>query len=323
MKKFLKKSAGKLANTILREGALLALVVVFSCIPLQAVDKTENGGRAITKKLSTLSLQDKSDPLVDPIASKKAQDAFSWQNTKHYEAVVKIFEDLADRELNFIIKNIIETIAYEKDFFVQNYGYMISHLRTTVYEWMVERVLTEENYSEQCGQSTYSSSTESDEDEDSWRRAFMRGYDGESDDSRSDNEEYSTSYEDDYYLEDQNEYEQDQEDKAFQEDKTFQVWKVDTIQKTLGLNIDSIGEFTEEDIDINAIKIFLKNHCRSGNMRYGWLLNQIIEGDLSTSEDFVSLIFDKTQDELVKNIKKEKGLEIISKRKSKENWLKV
>lgn len=287
------QSLKKLGVRVLRKGALVTFLASLSCVPSQATEKADDGLSAVEKNLSTLSLQDN----INSLSSKKASDPFSWQNAKHYESVVKIFEDLSGRELKFILKRLIKTIHHEKDFFDRNYGFLLSHLRTTVYDWMIEDVLTEENYSDECNQPTYTSSSESDEEEDGWRRAYKRGYENDVDsDTQSDSD-------------------QEQED----EDQVFNNWKLFKIQRILELDIDSIDDFTKEDIDVNAIKIFLKNYCRSGDMRYSWLLNEIIEGSLSTSEDFVSLIYDKTQKELIRNIKAEKGLRIINENESEEN----
>gem|GEM_PF-2862072 len=279
---------------MVKTGALVTFLASLSCASLQATEKTEDDLSAVKKNLSTLSLQDN----VNSLSSKKASDPFSWQNAKHYESVVKIFEDLSGRELKFILNRLTQTINSEKDFFDRNYGFLLSHLRTTVYDWMIEDILTEANYSEECNQPTYVNSSESDEEEDGWRRAYQKGYEnGFDSDTQSDcSQELG------------DEFEQENED----EDQEFNNWKLIKIQKMLKLNIDSIDDFTKKAIDVNALKIFLKNYCRSGDRRYSWLLNEIIEGSLSTSEDFVSLIYDKTQKRLIRNIKAEKGLKIIN-----------
>lgn len=298
----------KLTFSKIKKSVLIFFLITFSGVSLRAADKVEIGVNTTRKKLSSLSLQDD----IKPLASKKVPDPFAWQNAKHYESVVKIFEGIADRELNFIIKKLGEAIEKEKNFFNRNYKYMISNLRDTVYDWLFDSVLTIKNFSNQYQQLSYSSSTESDDEEDGWRQGFRRGYEGagedvESNSSCSDREEYGMDYEDDYYLDNPNEFEQ--------EHKDFQSWQISTLKNTLGIDVDSISEFTKKNIDINAIKIFLKDHCYERGRKYSWLLNQIIEGDLSTSEDFISLIFDTIQNEIIENIKREKGLNIINKNK--------
>lgn len=298
----MKKVLKNLTDTILREGALLALIATFVCVPLQAIDKAENGGNGITKKLSSLSLQDNNDPL----ASKEVQDAFSWQNAKHYESVVKIFEDLADRELTSTIQSLIKVIRTQDDFFNYVYKNVIFLQRNRIFDWMNDRVLNRGNYIQECIQQQDNDSSESDDDEDSWRRSYINGYEGSGDDEDSEMTNSSSCDEsENNSWDDRNDYASFEKENTEQEESTFENWQVAKLESILGITVDDIKEFTRKSIDINAIKRFLKEHCNGGGgMRYSWLLNEDIEGSLSASEDFASRIHGKmgVPEELIANI---------------------
>ena len=113
------------------------------------------------------------------------------------------------------------------------------------------------------------SSSESDEEE--WRKAYQRGYER----TESENEEEDFSDEHD---------ENGEED--FQD--SFEIWQLQNLEDRLGIDLENIEDFTLERIDIQAIRLFLKKNVEgSSEKNYSWLLNQIIEGDLASSEDFV------------------------------------
>lgn len=298
----MKKVLKNLTDTILREGALLALIATLSCVPLQAIDKAENGGNGFTKKLSSLSLQGNNNPL----ASKEAQNAFSWQNAKHYESVVKIFEDLADRELTSTIQRIIGEIDTQSDFFNRVYKNVISLQRKRIFDWMNDRVLNRSNYIQECIQQHDNDSSESDDDEDSWRRSYINGYEGSGDDEDSEMTNSSCCDEsEDNSWDERDDYASFEEENTEQEESTFENWQLAKLESILGITVDDIKEFTRKSIDINAIKRFLKEHCNGGGgMRYSWLLNEDIEGSLSASEDFSAHIYEKigVPEELIANI---------------------
>lgn len=126
---------------ILGKGVLLTLLAAVSCAPIQGMNKAENDVGPITKELSPLSLQN-----IDPYDSKNEKDSFEWQNSKHYESVVTIFQGLADRELTYIIQQLIEMINGEQEFFDRTFEDVISHEQERIFGWMKEDVLVLENY---------------------------------------------------------------------------------------------------------------------------------------------------------------------------------
>lgn len=297
------KQLKKLAKLILEEGALLPLLVVLSCVSLQAADKAEDVVSSSTKKLPPASSQSK-----DPLVSKEEQDAFAWQNAKHYESVVKIFEDLADRELSSIIQHLIKNINTEHEFFNRTFQYLISMERKRIFKWMNEGVLTRSNYHKE----TYyqdqrndadDSSYESDDGE-SFTRAIIRGYE-QSEDSEEDSEKCSDSEgEEENSDDDYDGFSSDQYDEE-KEERAFENWQIGKLSEMLGITVRSMEGFTKEAIHMEAIKQSLKEHTYGGgNMRYSWLLNEAIEGSLSASEEFASLVYERVgaPQDLIANI---------------------
>lgn len=288
------------------KGAVVIILAALACTPLQAMDKEIKDRDAHTKKLSVLTLDDKK-PTKDPLAPQQEKDAFEWQNDKHFESIVKIFEGLADRELTSIIQRLIVVISSEHDFFNRTFKNVISIEKRRIFEWMNESVLTRGNYLDECAQQQCGddSSTESDDDA-PLTRMYIKGYEQGGDSEENSDESSSSSNEDqrgihnyDYDWFSFDNYDEEREEKA------FESWQIVKLERMLGIEVDSIEKFTQETIHMEAIKRFLEEYTHGGgNMRYSWLLNDTIEGTLSASEDFASLVYKKMgiPEDLIANI---------------------
>ncbi|MCX7342940.1 MAG: hypothetical protein NT128_02180 [Proteobacteria bacterium] len=213
---------------------------------------------------------------------------FSWQNEKHYRDLKKNLQALSEQQLNLAVQVLSKSIRLQKTFFKQCYDNLLSHLSRTIYEWMMEDVLTMRNFD--LGQSSVREDTASDEDEDedAWRTAYQRGYDGT-----------ESEYDEDYISESSVESEWDATSSENEEDfqESFERWQLQKLNDTLEIDLESMDDFTVDIIDINAMKRFLKENVEGHPRKnYSWLLNQIIEGDLSASEDFVHSIRDSVKE---------------------------
>lgn len=225
------------------------------------------------------------DTSLSPTSSK--QTPFNWQNGKHFKELTDAFEKLAERELTCIVQALIRMIKSKKEFFDNRYESVLAIMKERIVSWMNESILTSENfdatfYEGLPGPNSLGSSH--DEDEDPWRIAFMEGVErDESDEESSSDHSCPSSPEIDDY-----EYDQEaQERRDEKSNKDFERWKVDTISSTLDITLDTSDELTEGIIDMEAIHQFLP-HVEDG---YSWLLNEDIEGSMSTSEDFVEGIY--------------------------------
>lgn len=241
---------------------------------------------------------------------------FDWQNSKHFEAVTRRFEQIAERELPHIIMQLMRAIESHDAFFDNRYQNLLDMNKTRVVGWMNENVLTESNFdkdnepficAEQCESET------SDDDENPRDAAFRRGYERESDSDsesgshsgsdsdtgsgsddeyfrgRDSDQNYGDFDYDDYDIDDP--YEDERRRRIYNEN--FEAWKIREIEDVLGLCLDHSADLSEDDIDIPQIKRFL-GHVNFGRTRgYSWLLNEDVEGSLLTSEDFADLVYKK------------------------------
>ena len=211
------------------------------------------------------------------------QDSFTWQNNKHYEHLTELFENLANRELSSIITKLIDLINKDAPFFSKIDAALVDHLKDTVFDWLMDEVLTYSNFIEDHPPAVRDTDSEMDieDGEDGWRCAYMDGFNREDSDHDEDDDGYYGSEEEHYYGEPEEEKEQDDEEEAFQEWQKQKLWEM------LYIDVMDIGDFTRDSIDRQAIKRFLEEHCEDG---YSWLINEIIEGSFETSADFIDKI---------------------------------
>ena len=219
------------------------------------------------------------------------KDAFHWQNGKHYNYVVSLFKTLSEKELTNLLKQLTLNINHKDHlpFFDQRCQSMMKRLNESFDGWIKEEISYKRYLDELTSQENSINQDNSDEletdDEDEWRLSYKRGYErsGTESDNGQDRDDERTSL--------SAELSDDEE-----EDEPFKKWQIRTINdlfisypKYLG-----IDDIEKKQIDPDLMNIFLKKHCDGGGgLRYSWLINEIVEGSLSTSEDFTKLASEK------------------------------
>ena len=213
------------------------------------------------------------------------QDPFDWQNRMHFKDLVQKFQDVAEKELEAGINEVIARIEKANHFFEDRYDILLSSIRDTIFFWMNDDVLTwsaflAETANSESGYWSYHS--EEEEEEDAWRVGFMRGFERESDSEASDCEEYYGA-DSDFGLE------------LEESEDEFELWKRRKLIDMFLIDVSSADDFSTNDIDLYAIRRFLEEHVEGG---YSWLVNEKIEGSFETSNDFVRQFF---QDDCLTN----------------------
>ncbi len=198
-------------------------------------------------------------------ALKEKEDPFAWQNEKDFQEEMQLFTELAEGEFQRLVQCTIDKIDAEEEFFVRRHELLLEKLRSIIFNWLFERVLVRNDvYEVWC----------------------------EQDDAESVEECYdypSSPYNSDDEVTEDSEY---QELCLEQEHKEWQRWE---LFRELGIFVGSIDDFTQEMIDIDAIKRFLTIKVQGTREHpYSWLINEIIGGSLLTTEDFVALLYEKT-----------------------------
>ncbi|MGN6670781.1 MAG: hypothetical protein ACTHJ4_04510 [Candidatus Nucleicultricaceae bacterium] len=215
----------------------------------------------------------------DENPSAKKHAPFDQQNLWHFQEEIKAFQQRAEEEIIHVVKMLIQRIESDVPFFENRHQIVVNKMRERIDEWMKEKILTIEHYdsdhhysSSDCDNDECVSESD-DSDEDGWRIAYKRGFDYSSGDSDEENQSYDDYGDNDYddYLEESS-------------DDHYEDWKRQKIFDYLGLDLASSDDLTEEVVDEEAIRRFLSNHVARG---YSWLINEDVEGSLSTSEDFV------------------------------------
>ncbi|MBX9696836.1 MAG: hypothetical protein K2X53_02000, partial [Alphaproteobacteria bacterium] len=257
---------------VYRYPILLLFFVMFSTsLKASYIDEAMD---ELDRKLSHLQLDAPTEPQSEDRSSKK-RTPFDQQNLWHFQEKINTFQRLAEKEIIQVIKMLIQTIKSDAPFFEDRHAILMDKMRKRIDEWMKEEILTTDHYNSDysCRSSNCNDPiSESDNsDDDSWRNDFKRGYDCSSDD------EEEIQSDDDYA-----DYDDTHDYSAF--DVFYENWKLQKIFDFLGLALDSSKDLTESVIDEGAIRKFLENHVERG---YSWLVNEDVEGSLSTSEDFV------------------------------------
>lgn len=211
------------------------------------------------------------------------EDAFTWQNTKHFKELVSQLAMIAEREFTSIIEQLISLIKKHRVFFQKRHGYVRKSLQETIFSWMKEDVLSKDKYEQEHEEneqplSDSECASECSDEGASWGNAFIRGYE------RSDSDESAS----------EDRYDEDEVNSSYTnsstEENQYEEWQLEKLRSMLSLHFKSIDEFNKESIDPYAIERFLKEHVKGG---YSWLLNEEIEGTLQTSWDFVDRIKDE------------------------------
>ncbi|MBX9804328.1 MAG: hypothetical protein K2Y18_01095 [Alphaproteobacteria bacterium] len=290
--------------TVLKAGAHTVIIAIFSCATLQALDSTERGRRSSTAAATrqhSLS-QNETVPNGAPLSSQAAEDAFSWQNAKHYESVVQIFDELADRELTSTIRNLIGAIKTEKAFFDRVFKSVISIERSRIFEWIHEHIISHQSYIDYCYPQQNSDMDENCENSSDDERSYDYG----SAESENDDDSQSSSSGKRNHEVDQNDDSTTYyDDNPEREEEAYHKWQISQLENTLGISVESMDDFTEKTIDVDAIQIFLKEHCiAGGKYTYSWLLNETIEGTLRASSEFATRVYKNLNvpEELLSNI---------------------
>ena len=233
-----------------------------------------------TPKLKETELEQENKSLISfkTLGKNEKKDDFHWQNEKHFQEINKIFVNLAERELNFIIDSTIIKIKENAAFFKKQHERMINELREIIFDH-IEDCFIGSNSSESspsiCSQNEHSLS-ENSENEDNYSigKAYTQSYerDNESEDKDSSNEKEESAFN----LEDDSE--------------NFKKWKYQEIKRVFRLSLDEEQEFEAKSINIDCIQYFLNNHCEEG---WSWFINEIVEGSLSVSEIFTEKFYKK------------------------------
>lgn len=209
----------------------------------------------------------------DEGTSSKKHAPFDQQNLWHFQEEIKTFQQRAEEELIHVVKLLIQRIESDAPFFEDRHQILVKIMRRRINEWMTEEILTIERYNSDCDDDEVASESD-DSDEDAWRVAFKRGYDYSSHDSDEEMKSYD-DYGDCGY---------DDVSSSSDFDESYENWKLQKVYDYLRLDLASSDDLTEAMIDEEAIRKFLSNHVSDG---YSWLVNEDVEGSLSTSEDFV------------------------------------
>jgi hypothetical protein len=256
-------------------------------------------------KYATLSL-----PFTLSTSMTPPQDSFSWQNTKHYQQLTELFKELSNRELHSIINRLIGLINANASFFIERDNDLIDYLKNTIFEWIMDDVLSCSNFIEDriSAASDKYSEMDMDEEDDDWRLAYMEGFNRENSDDESMDSSYFTDNEDEdeedcYYGSEHEEsamnmderdsfYDSELEENYYgsedeSDEDAFHEWQKQKLWEMLHIDVKDIKDFTLSSIDRPAIKQFLEEHCDGG---YSWLINEIIEGSFETSDNFVDEI---------------------------------
>lgn len=246
----------------------LSLLFIFFSIPVKAsyVDEVIE---ALDQQMRSMKLDVQESP--DSPLSKK-QTAFEEQNQRHFKEAMESFQQRAEEELIQVVKALMGKIRDDSSFFEHRHQLVMEKNRERVVEWMKDDVLTLAHYLETNSDEESEVFSSDESDEDAWRVAFKRGYNY----SSADDIEQLSDY-DDYDV-----YADDPAEDSF--DEGYEAWKQRTIFDYLGIWLNSSDDLKEEDVDDEAIRRFLHNHVQRG---YSWLINEDIEGSLSTSEDFI------------------------------------
>ncbi len=200
------------------------------------------------------------------------KDPLTWQIGKDFQEEMLRFTALADREFHWLVNYAIDKIDAEEEFFIRRREVLLEKLRTIIFNWLFDKVLGKQ---ESCD--------------------IPSDYEEE---SRDESYDYPSSP---YNTEDEITDESECLEQSLESDyKEWQRWE---LLRVLGVFVGSIDDFTKEMIDIDAIKKFLSTNVQGGRKyTYSWLINDIIGGSLLTTEDFVSLLFDKAYCRRIKEL---------------------
>ncbi len=234
-----------------------------------------------------------SQTVVLPVPETEERDPFAWQNHKHFEATLKRFSVLAEKEYYSILERTIKVIDESETFFKESHASLLRSLRKTIYYWMKEDVFTQDEYCPDEMLGGYETTEESGED--AWRNAFMDGYyrcdedvtNSESEEVDDDSDEDSWCCDNDATdseLDDSDEDSwccDDMSDDYYEEQQD--EWQRTELVRILSIFVGSMDEFTQDSIDIHAIKQFLHNHVPGG---YSSFLNEKLGGSLLMAHDF-------------------------------------
>ena len=189
-------------------------------------------------------------------------DPFVWQNKEYFQEEINRFSTLANQEFNWLVDYAIDKIEAEKEFFIQRHEVLLSKLRSIIYNWLFDEVLVQKEYY-----------IPSDDEVESSKESY----------------DYPSSP---YTSDDEMTYESECVEQSSEDEN--KEWQLQELFRVLGINVSSIDHFTQEMIDIDAIKKFLTTNVGGyEKYNYSWLINEIVGGSLLTSEDFVSLLFEK------------------------------
>ncbi len=254
----------------------LWMITLFIAPLTIACDTIEKEPEALSSSLSRITLSE--DNIV------RSEDAFEWQNTKHYKELVSQLGTIAEREFTSIIGQLISLIKKHRLFFQKEHDVVRKILQRTIFSWMTEDVLTRDQYDEenQPQSSDQNYTSDNDEEEDAWRIGYTRGYEGHYDSSEND-ENLS-----------QSDSEENDSDFSSTDDDHYQEWQLSKLKEMFLLDFNSLDDFTPESIGPVALKRYLENHVERLNGKYSWLLHEEIEGTLEVSWDFI----EKIQDEI-------------------------
>ncbi len=218
---------------------------------------------------------------------------FEWQNEKHFDELVKKFSLLAHKEYYKLVDRVIEEIFQHDELFKQAHSELLEQIREIMFDWLFDTVLTRRNYytnRELSGDLLFSNDDDSgfsnDDDsgtefQDTWE-ATMTAHSlyggGESDDE-------------DIPIDLMAEPLRGVVENAFARSSTqnFEAWQKNKLKHLFNITIDSIDEFSEDLITVEAIKVFLTNHFKDG---YNDFISDLMGSDCTLNEELARLIFE-------------------------------
>lgn len=199
-----------------------------------------------------------------------------------------------ERLVEWLKEDVLTTSHFEKD------TGMRKAFPHQTYENTFSDLSSDDDSFENAYEDTFSDpSSDDDSCENARDRGIRRGYEQSSSDSEanSDDDVFGSSHDerdsddsDDPYAYEDDFYEDDPAQSAARQalyEYSFERWKLDYLYEHLHLNLRKSNDLNETHIGFPQLKYFLSQVESGPSMSYSWLLNEDIEGSLSTSEDFV------------------------------------
>ena len=253
----------------------ILFVIYFFALSASSFALKPEPGEIVESKKSHSSVTLTKSPKVSE-SQLDIADPFHWQIHKHYEKLIEAFHQVSELELSSLVNNIITVIKAKATFFEKFHKNLIRNLKETMHGWLIKDVISTGNYYDDSMPSSALESDDEDEEsgEDAWRSSYMRGH-------YRDGSEYESGDED----ENNSSYEDFKEENTEEEYERCEEWKLGILARDFNIHVKSVDEFRPEDLSAAQIRGFLKDKISGGS--YSWLINEIIEGNYETSDDFI------------------------------------